>query len=276
MRKMNLGAVSTPSAYRLPPTSFTRSELTDLTTGTSSKGNQKKYRTVDGRFYVKELFNYDGKMWRDDLVEVIASTYAGMCHLPTGVHVVKQGLCDIDGRLASYSESFLRDGFEFIPYRRARKILLSEDGQLCGTCDETAEQVIAECSDILGGSARDLIHAMFFLDYVVCNEDRHLDNFGFLCGTDGSIEFCPLFDFGLGLFECGSEYDSNKENMCFPTIRLKPCWFPQTQLIEYLLDNSAILSMPPKWLCLQDFQFPSDLAKNYFVWANERLGVKIV
>lgn len=277
MREMNLDGSRKLSAGKLPTASFTRTDLVDLTLGSSSKGNQKKYCTLDGRFFVKERFNCYGRVWRDDLVEVVASIYASRCTLPTGLRVVKQGLCDVDGRPASYSESFSRSGFEFISYRRMRRMLQGSTETLLGTGEEIAEQIIAECSQILGYDARDLICAMFFLDCIVCNEDRHLNNFGFLCGVDGSVEFCTLFDFGLGMFECGSEYDGSKESMCIPDVRLKPCWFTQQQLVDYLLgSNSAVLGMVPKQVFLQEFKFPSGLAKSYFIWVNERFGVKIV
>ena len=48
-------------------------DMLQLSTASSSKGNQRKWLTRDGR-YVKEQFFYQGKYWRDDLVEIIASS----------------------------------------------------------------------------------------------------------------------------------------------------------------------------------------------------------
>ena len=60
--------------------SFSSADLVEGSVGTSSKGNQRKWRTRDGRYYIKECFSYQGKNWRDDMVELVATTYAQQPH----------------------------------------------------------------------------------------------------------------------------------------------------------------------------------------------------
>lgn len=57
---------------------------------------------------------------------------------------------------------------------------------------------------------------------------------------------------------------------------MKPFWFTPEQLLDFLLDEcGSILDVLPTSIWLGHFEFPSDLALKYFLWANERLGVKI-
>lgn len=272
MPEANQGIVP---AGTLPYRSFKKSEAIKISVDVSSKGNQAKWKTIDGKFYIKELFYYDYQTWKDNMVEVIASQYAALCKLPAGMSVVRQGLCDIDGRSASYSEAFDFDGSYYVSYHRLRESWLHKWDDPRGTHEEIAQQIISDCSDFAGHDVSDYLHTMFFLDCIVSNEDRHLNNFGFVCRPDASLEFSPLFDFGLGLFECGDEYCKHKARMSIPKVRLKPCWFTQKQLVSYLLDNSNIANIAPDVVRLSDFKFPNKLARHYFVWVNERLGVKV-
>ena len=46
----------------------------------------------------------------------------------------------------------------------------------------------------------DYLNTMLLFDFLICNEDRHLNNFGVLKDeTDGSYRFPPLFDSGYAL-----------------------------------------------------------------------------
>ena len=263
----------------LPFREFSSKDLLALTRGTSSKGNQKKYKTCDGQFYIKELFQYDGREWRDDLVEVSASRYAGMCTLPSGLKVVSQGLCCVDGRPASYSESFDRDGSVFVSYLRAVRRSFGEDHrEPTGSPAMRMYNVIGNCSSVLGCDAAQYIVAMSLLDLIFVNEDRHLHNFGFLREVDGSIQFAPLFDFGLGMFECGAGYDTCKSHGKLPDVTLKPFDFRASKLLNFLVGNfgDLVSAMLPTTVELSQFTFPSALAEEYFCQMNERLGVHVV
>ena len=62
------------------------------------------------------------------------------------------------------------------------------------------ELVIDLFYKLTGLDARDYLNTMLLFDFLICNEDRHLNNFGVLKDeTDGSYRFPPLFDSGYAL-----------------------------------------------------------------------------
>ena len=260
---------------------FRDSELISLALGSTSQGNQEKYKTVDGRYYVKARFEYQQRLWRDNLVEVIASMYALRCSLPDMVKVVKQGLCLIGAKEGSYSEAFDRDGSLFVPFSRAAAVRL-DTASVHGIARDATQWVpflINTYSDIVGEDATPYLVSMLLLDLVVANEDRHLGNFGFLCRRgEKQLNYSLLFDFGLGLFEHdGRYYPGMPLERAVKHIRLKPWGLKVSAALDFLETNYSDLvkCMLPKSLSLEDFEFPSDLSRDYFVWINERLGVKI-
>lgn len=256
---------------------FTKNNLLPLSLCSTSKGNQKKYKTLDGRYYVKEQFYYQDRYWADNVVEVIASAYARRCQLSSDVKVVEQGLCRIHGREGSYSEAFDRKGVVFVSYNRARKLLLGKEYELSGTPADCFYEVCDDCTRILGKDATNYIVHMMLLDLVVASEDRHLNNFGFLKDPSGNLSFAPLFDFGIGMFEGDTAYDVAKETLELPNIYLKPFWFKISDAVDFLLDECGQYwsETLPKRIQLSDYNFPSELAKRYFKWVNERLGVVV-
>lgn len=74
---------------------FHTAELIELQLLSTSKGNQRKWYDARRHLYIKEQFRYQGKNWRDDLVEVIAGTIASQMNTKT-VRVVDQHLCRIE------------------------------------------------------------------------------------------------------------------------------------------------------------------------------------
>ena len=52
----------------------------------------------------------------------------------------------------------------------------------------------------------DYLIVMAIIDFLIGNEDRHLNNFGVLT-DDSTYRLLPLFDFGLGLFEHDRRYE---------------------------------------------------------------------
>ena len=58
-----------------------------------------------------------------------------------------------------------------------------------------------------GLDARPYLDTMLVFDYLICNEDRHLNNFGVLKNMrDNSYRFPPLFDNGYALGFMQAEY----------------------------------------------------------------------
>ena len=73
---------------------FETGKMSELQLISSSKGNQRKWYVKEERMYVKEQFFYQGKYWKDYLVEVISSEIGKQ--LPSGcAKVLQQQLCKI-------------------------------------------------------------------------------------------------------------------------------------------------------------------------------------
>lgn len=62
---------------------------------------------------------------------------------------------------------------------------------------------------------------MCVLDYVLLNEDRHLNNFGVVSGITGFRQ-AALFDFGLGLFEHDRRYNGKNYELAYQRTAGKP------------------------------------------------------
>ncbi len=281
-QKLNLcSGEGSDTAGTLPFREFSSDELISLAVLTSSKGNQQKYKTKDDKYYVKECFNYRCTLWQDNLVEVAASQYAASCHLPAEVRVVRQGPCKVDGRSASYSEAFDTEGDYFISYSRAMGDKLNDPRYLHFSASDWMKYIYNTYSELIGMDASSYLTAMTLLDAVVGNEDRHLNNFGFCCTQESQLSPSPLFDFGLGLFEANDyrcDHPGVPLSKALRHLRLKPWNAKLETVLELLLDqySNLVYTILPLKVYLDDYTFPSGIARSYFKWVNERLGVEVV
>ena len=114
-------------------------------------------------------------------------------------------------------------------------------------------------------------YEMLLLDYLVCNEDRHLCNFGVLQTEDG-ITVAPLFDFGLGLFEHDNVY-FGKTSKEAEKIALRKPFGNQLPLIDWL--EREYNFKRPTTVNLNDFVFPSKLAKEWLYYTLAHLEIKV-
>ena len=72
--------------------------------------------------------------------------------------------------------------------------------QWAASAKENYELVIGLFTKLTGLDARRYLDTMLLFDYLICNEDRHLNNFGILLGdATGAFRFPPLFDNGYAL-----------------------------------------------------------------------------
>lgn len=278
MKEMNLsGSCDQHSSLPkvLPFRQFSTDECLSLSVDASSKGNQRKWKTLDGKFYIKEQFVYADTRWKDFLVETVATKYASLCQLPEHVQVVSQGPCTIDGRPASYSEAFDTDGSYFVSFLREYPKFEEVGFSKRASYSECFRILVERYVKVVGEYARDYLPIMALLDVVVGNEDRHLNNFGYRMTSDG-LKPAPLFDFGLGLFEHDPRYADLHYPKAIKKVRLKPVFWTADLAIgvlkKYYPDCLDIL---PKRVSLSDFQFPSKKAEMYFRYVNERLGVRV-
>lgn len=279
MQKMNLGGSNGQSkepAGVLPERNFRTSDCESISLYTSSKGNQKKWKTLDGRFYIKEPFYYMGIEWKDYMVERVASQYAALCTLPSYITVVKQGLCHVDGKLASYSEAFDNDDSYFVSFLREFPEFEHIGFPKRASYLERFQTLVGRYTEAAGVYATSYLPIMSLLDIIVGNEDRHLNNFGYLMTSDGLVP-APLFDFGLGLFEHDLMYNELYFPKAIKRVRPKPVGWNVDQAIDCLKEcYPECLDILPKQITLSDFQLPSTKAVMYFRHVNERLGVSVV
>lgn len=239
---------------------FYSKDFIELLSTSSSKGNQKKFVSKDRKYFVKMQFNYQGRDWNDDLVEVIASNLG----IQFGFYCLKQHLGLMDSLDCSYSEFF--EG-KFVAYKRIDPMEQLFDytnriDQLKFAINCIESKTTVDCSRYF--------YEMLLLDYLVCNEDRHLYNFGVLQTEDG-IAVAPLFDFGLGLFEHDNEY-FGKTVQEAEKIALKKPFGNQLPLIEWL-EKEYNFKRPMK-ADVNDFIFPSKLAEEWLHYSLTRLEIK--
>lgn len=143
---------------------------------------------------------------QEPLSEVMASIMLGQMNLLPFVsyELVIEGM-----RMCSKCRNFVNEYTEFVP---ASAIYGSEKR----TNSETVyAHLLRMCKKFNIPGAKEYIDNMILLDYVMCNGDRHLSNFGFLRSADDGhiIGFAPLFD-------CGSAYWGTTDAVKIPTSKL--------------------------------------------------------
>ena len=118
----------------------------------------------------------------------------------------------IDGmRFCSKCKNFVDADTEFVP---ASAIYLREPRKE----NETVyEHLIAMCQAYRIKDAKEMIDKMIVADHILCNSDRHLNNFGFIrSASSGKIlRFAPLFDCGSSYWGTKNEVEKKKSNL-FP------------------------------------------------------------
>lgn len=141
-----------------------------------------------------------GREYQDAIAEVIASRVGELLHIP----VVQYQLCHIwidDEKLllGTISHNFCHKNESFISFETMVESS-DEPIQWAVSAKENYALVIDLFRTLTGLDARDYLNTMLLFDFLICNEDRHLNNFGVLKDeTDGSYCFPPLFDSGYAL-----------------------------------------------------------------------------
>lgn len=205
-----LGGVKLSEGCRV----FHQCDLLALQLTSTSKGNQNKWYFAKEKLYIKEQFFYQGKYWKDYLVEIIASELSKQMFLH-GTKVVQQNECIIQGEQnihAVYSSNFCDFGERDISLGRLDRGLEDEilDTKNIG---ERWELILEAFEKKTGVDYENYLIVMTILDYLVGNEDRHLNNICVI-EKDGIYKEAPLFDFGLGLFEHDRKYEGESFRKC--------------------------------------------------------------
>ena len=276
MNKMNFfGDFRTQSDVSV----FDETVLEELQIGSSSKGNQKKWYDNSNKLFIKSAFYYEDKYWRDYLVEVIASTLASQMKLKQ-VRVIQQNLCKIKSKNETLNGVFSKDFREtdsqnFIPYYRLLRLHGMED-IVIGFPGKRFQIVVDSLYGLTGLDTTDYLIVMILLDFLVGNEDRHLNNFGVI-SDKGKFILAPLFDFGLGMFEHSNVYIGRTLQQAIDLMQMKPFCANPIGIINWLKNNFSekMYSFLPESFDVAGVVFPSPLAKEYFMWACSELEVGV-
>mgnify|MGYP000845915687 FL=1 len=171
-----------------------------LMLSSTSKGDAMKWYQPGTDCYLKANRVDHGREYQDAIAEVIASRVGELLHIP----VVQYQLCririnDETFLLGTISHNFCHKNESFISFETMVESS-DEPIQWAVSAKDNYELVIDLFYKLTGLAARDYLNTMLLFDFLICNEDRHLNNFGVLKDeTDGSYRFPPLFDSGYAL-----------------------------------------------------------------------------
>lgn len=257
---------------------FNSKELISLQLDSTSKGNQPKWYDKTNDLYIKGQFYYQNKYWRDDLVEKIASTLGEQLPLTDkNVTVLRQDLCEIqrsdDLIKGVYSKNFCENAERYISVAR---IMQLQKVEFPFTQDIEAKWFFA--LDIMNRLVKedctDYLITMSILDYLVGNEDRHLNNFGLLTDND-YYRLAPLFDFGLGLFEHDKKYLNEPFRDRLGLMECKPFSADNKETIDFIKSNYDIDKYLPDKFDLTNVELPSTMAGAYILHSARYLNREV-
>ncbi len=254
---------------------FETGKMSELQLISSSKGNQRKWYVKEERMYVKEQFFYQGKYWKDYLVEVISSEIGKQ--LPSGcAKVLQQQLCKITDWMGTQygvcSYDFAPD-LRYVSFKR----IIDIQNSYFDTRAPIAEKwdfVLESVQGFSGLDYTDYLITMTLLDYLTGNEDRHINNFGILQGGTG-FQIPPLFDFGLGLFEHDLKYEHVPFRECLKLMYSKPFHADNQKVINFVAKKYDLGQYLPKCLDLADVEIPSPKAGSYLRNRCMELGINL-
>lgn len=215
-------------------------KLVSMQTNSSSKGNQRKWLSPLTNEIIKEQFYYQERYWRDDLVEVIASTLAQQMNL-YNVKVVVQKPCIVrDGKKETFgviSTDFTNTCGKFVSINH---LIKSIEGDMTDTKDIETRWflVLNGLQKVTGLDLTNYLIVTSILDYLVGNEDRHLNNLGVTI-KDNEFQVAPLFDFGLGLFEHDEQYLHRPFRECLALMQCKPFATDNQNVIDFIREYYA-------------------------------------
>lgn len=256
--------------------SFNTKDMLELQLVSSSKGNQRKWYVKEKDVYVKEQFFYQNRYWKDYLVEVIASEI-GKQMPEKCTPILQQKLCKIfdSGRVSFgvYSDNFANDK-RYISFKR----ILDSNGIYFDDMTGVGEKwdfVLDVLQKFCKLDYTDFLITMVIVDYLVGNEDRHINNFGVLA-EKGDFLVSPLFDFGLGLFEHDLKYEHTSFRECLKLMYSKPFNRDNQKVIDFIMKKYNIASYLPDTLDLSSVEIPSAKAGSYLRNRCIKLGIGLM
>jgi len=157
---------------------------------TSDGWLKKKWQIIDGKRVL--IKGGSGVFQQEPYNEVIASAICRRLDMPHVSYTVKTegenpySLCD----------NFVTKETEFVPAWRIIAISKRKN-------HDSYFSHLLRCADSLGiPNVRSALHQMLVLDYIIMNEDRHYNNFGFIrdAATLKWVGAAPIFDNGTSIW----------------------------------------------------------------------------
>ena len=165
---------------------------------------------------------------QEPINEVVASKIMNTLNIP---HVDYSVIWEKDCPY-SICENFVKEGNELVTAYQIGKVSKRYN-------DESAYHHFLRCTRILGIKNAEIdINKMIVVDYLIANEDRHLNNFGFIRDTKTLkfVYFAPIFDSGSSF-----GFDKINENITpFDDILCKPFRSNHIDQIKFIKDFSFI------------------------------------
>lgn len=172
----------------------------------TSEGTQIKY-FFDGYWYKKD------SRGREGLTEYLCSKLLTFSNLDSTEYVLyEKGL--INGFPGCRSKNFLTENVQLLTIYR---LYYNEFGENISTViaqmdemQDRIEYVIKFVRDFCQMDITDYLRKIFTLDYIILNEDRHLNNIAVLYDhNEGSFKPAPIFDQGVSLLTCNQSINKN-------------------------------------------------------------------
>lgn len=234
-----------------------------LDTLSTSKGNQEKFYSGYNNAYIKLRFFYDGKYWNDFLVEIIAGKLFNS--KPLGITILKQKPVWTPKGWGCYSSNFNSSNSKFIPFAA-----VLDRYQLKFPVTDRFDFTLNVYSKYLGLDASDYLTVMCLLDFILLNEDRHLNNLGVIF-KEGKYYIPPIFDNGLGLFENDRKYDDLSYTTALRRVKVKPFGMELSNVIKRLPDLNKAKEVLGLCQFSKYWMLPNNLAYQHLRRVVERL-----
>lgn len=199
---------------------------------TTSKGNQRKWYDDCNKCYVKEQFFYQNTYWDDYKVEWLSSVLAAKLNT-VDVDIVNQRIVHLGDHYGVVSADFTKHGEYFVSIQR----LLQNSGLEYSSADFPYNNFNKICDLVQASCGLDITNyllVMCVMDYILLNEDRHLNNFGVLRDSEGHYRIAPLFDFGLGLFQHDKRYAGKDLKTAYAYVDGKPFHADMSVIVQTL------------------------------------------
>lgn len=230
----------------------------ELISNQSSLGNQPKWHNLkDGSFIKGALFN--GIEWRDYLVECIGSRIASQIKIP-GFRYAEYEVCTytLNGaeHYGCWSPNFLRKNESLITlYSFMCKAGL--DWEMKPSIAELYGQLSSFYFQATGSSQTQYLSALFAIDFLIANTDRHLRNFAIIKNLEtGEVYPSPAFDFGMGLFQGNTDLLDFTTKRRIQRLKYSPFNTSFEKALSVYKAQHDIASLLPEPIDLTGLKFP--------------------